>query len=81
MKKELMRNLGNMVGQMMKEGIGKSADKTRSSGDVSGNPADSIVDQVTGAFGGRGGAGCGSGGGGGRGSGGGRGGGGGRRCS
>lgn len=55
MKKEVMKDLGNMAEQLAKGALGKSLNKSRISEDTAGSIADSIIDGVTGMLGGGGG--------------------------
>ena len=52
MKKEIIKGFGDIVGDMVKGAGGKSSTKTRNSGDMVENIADSIIDTISGALGG-----------------------------
>ena len=55
MKKEIIKGLGDIVGDMAKGAGGKSSTKNRKSGDMLGNMADTIIDTISGKLGGGGG--------------------------
>ena len=77
MKKEVIKGLGDVAGEILRGVTGKALSKNRNTEDTVGGITDSIIDTITGALGGKGGSGQGGGGrGGGKGGGGGRGGGG-----
>ena len=65
MKKEIIKGLNDIVGDMAKGAGAGSPTKDRNSGDKVENIAGSIIDTIAGALGGGGGGRCGSGGGGG----------------
>ena len=55
MKKEIIKGLGDIVGDMAKGAGGKTSTKSRKAGDVVENVSGSIIDTIAGKLGGGGG--------------------------
>lgn len=64
MKKEVIKGLGDLAGEILRGVKGKAISKNRNTEDTAGGITDSIIDTITGALGGKGGGGQGGGGGG-----------------
>ena len=52
MKKDIIKKLGGIAGEIAKEGLGKSGGNPRTIGDVLENVTDFIIDHVTSVLGG-----------------------------